>query len=156
MLYSTKWFDGVGILDALGANFLILPFGEKAVAQVRVPELDGLKPVMAKAGNRFVAITVVDQNGEYRKLELTFDREHRTYTAWEGLVDSADLNMALLPRGVCVTIVDDGEVNIFVPTRGTLNKVQDKDVTTDMILGNWDDTVVYIRQGEVWSLCMQP
>jgi len=155
MVNSTRWFDGVGIMDAMGATFVIAPFGDNAVGQVRVPELDGLKPVMAKAGHRYVVVTAVDQNGEYRKLELTLDRGYRTYTISEDVVDSADLNMATLPRGVCAAIVNDGEVSIFVPTSGTLNKVQDKDITTDMTLANWENTVVYIRKGEVWSLRMQ-
>ncbi len=155
MRYSTRWFDGVGIMDALGAAFVIVPFGDRAVAQVRVRELDGLKPVMAKAGNRFVAIMTIDKDGQYKKLELTFDRRCNSYTVWEGQADSPELNMAMLPRGVVAMITQDGELNIFVPTSGTLNKVQDKDITTDMILANWGDSAVYIRNGEVWSMRMQ-
>ena len=109
---------------------------------------------MAKAGNRFAVIIAVDKKGEYQKIELTLDREYRTYTAWKGLVDSADLNMSVLPKGVCATIVDDGEINIFVPTSGTVNKVKDKDINTGMLLSNWDNAVVYIRNGEVWSIRM--
>ena len=51
--------------------------------------------------------------------------------------------------------VQDGELNIFVPTSGTLNKVQDKDIRTDMILANWDNTVVYIHDGRIWTVMMQ-
>lgn len=154
MRHSTRWFDGLGIMDALGATFLILPFGDKAVAQIRVTELDDLKPVVARAGNRFVVIIAVDKNGEYQNIEITLDREYRTYTICERVTDSADLNTAILPRGVCATIVDDGEIDIFVPTSGTVNKAKDKDINTSMILANWDDMVVYIRDGEVWSMRM--
>lgn len=156
MVNSTRWFDGVGVMDAMGATFVIAPFGDNAVAQVRVPELDGLSPVLAKAGNRFVAVMTVDRNGEYRKIELTFSRDYRTYQLWQGGTDSGDLNVAILPRGVCAIITDDGELTIFVPTTGALNKVQDKDITTDMILANWDNTVVYIKDREIWSMRMQP
>ena len=155
MINSTRWFDGVGIQDAMGATYVIVPFGDKACAQVRVKELDGLKPVTAKAGNRFIAIIAVDANGDYRKIELTLNREYSGYKVWEGTADSPDLNIAILPKGVCAIIVNDGEINIFVPTSGTLNKVQDKYVSTDMTLANWEDRVVYIQDNNVWIVQME-
>ena len=152
MRHSTQWFDGMGIMDAMGAIFVIAPFGDKSVAQVRVRELDGLRPVAAYAGDRFVAIVVIEKNGQYKKLELTFDHDYTRYTAWEGPADGPELNMTMLPRGVAAIIVEDGELNIFVPTSGILNKIRDKDIATDMTLARWDNTVVYIRGGEAWSI----
>lgn len=152
MINSTRWFDGVGIQDTMGATYVIAPFGDNSCAQIRVPELDGLKFVMAKAGNRFVTVIGLDSNGVYQKIELTMDREYRSYKVWQGETDSPDLNIAILPRGVCVTIVNDAELDIFVPTSGTLNKVQDRYISADMMLANWDNRVVYIHNGSVWSV----
>lgn len=152
---STKMFDGVGIMDMMGSTILILPHGDQAVEQIRVPELDGLRPIAAKAGHRFVAILTVDPQGQYKKIELSFDDRYGGYRFWEGLADSSELNMAFLPRGVAAIIVEDGVLNIFVPSNGNLNKVQDRDITTDMTLGNWGNTVVYIRRGEVWSMSLR-
>ena len=154
MINSTRWFDGVGIQDAMGATFVIAPFSDASVAQVRVRELDGLTSVTAKAGNRFVSVIAVDASGQYVKVELTFDRDYRTYSVWRGGAQIPDLNMALLPKGVGATIVDDGELVIFVPTNGTVNKLSDKDIATDMVLGNWGDKVVVIWNGDVWSIRM--
>ena len=154
MVNSTRWFDGVGVQDTMGATYIVAPFGDYACVQIRVRELDELKPVAAKAGNRFITVIGLDKNGTYQKVELTLDRTYATYKTWQGEVDSADLNIATLPKGVCATIVDDGELDIFVPTSGTLNKVQDKNILTDMALASWDDKVVYIQNGAVWSLQM--
>lgn len=154
MINSTRWFDGVGIQDTMGAAYLIAPFGESACVQIRVKELDGLKPVTAKAGSRYIVIIGLDSSGNYQKVELTFDREYGSYKAWQSVTDSADLNIAILPKGVCAAIANDGELDIFVPTSGTLNKVQDKVISTDMALANWDDKVVYIQNGAVWSVKM--
>jgi hypothetical protein len=153
--YATQWFEGLGVMDALGAAFLILPFGERGVAQVRVPELDDSKPLTAKAGNNFVAVMAMAKDGSYKKLEFTFDQSYSSYKVWEGVADNSELNMAILPRGVAAIITEDGELNVYVPTTGTLNQVQDKDITTDMILGNWDNAVVYIQKGQVWSIRMR-
>jgi len=152
---STRWFDGVGVQDSMGAKFIIMPFGERACVQVRVRELDGLTPIAAKASDRFAVIVAVDKTGGYQKLELTFNREHTTYAIWQGGSDTPDLNMALLTKGVAAGIVTDGELCVYVPTSGALNKVADKDIATDMLLGNWENKVVYIRDGNVWSVAMR-
>jgi hypothetical protein len=64
--------------------------------------------------------------------------------------DSPDLNLAILPSGVCATIVKDGELAIFVPQNGKASNVPDKKITTDMQLSTWGDKVVYIQNGELW------
>lgn len=149
---STKWFGGVGVLDAMAAKFVVAPFGESAVAQVRVRELDGVQVVAAKAGNRFAAFITLNKKGEYRKVELTFDREYRTYKVWTDMADGPELNLAILPKGVCATILKDGELNIFVPTNGNVVKAEDSQIATDMLLSNWEDRVIYVQNGEVWAV----
>ncbi|MDD4931770.1 MAG: hypothetical protein PHG66_06540 [Candidatus Colwellbacteria bacterium] len=155
MLNSTAWFEGVGIQDTMGAMFLITPFNGDACAHTRVHELDGLRIITAKAGNRFVSIIAMDKNGLYKKIELTFSADYSSYKSWVGATDSPDLNLAILPKGVCATVVNDGELIIFVPTNGNIKKIQDKDADTQMQLGNWDNKVVYIRDGSIWSLTMR-
>lgn len=151
---STKWFDGVGVEDALGAMFLVLPFGEKACTMVRVRELDGLIPVAGVAGPRFVAVVTIDRNGKYERFEFTFDREYQSYTHMHTEVDTPELNMTVLPKGVVTSIDGDGELTILVPISGKMVKVTDKHIGTDMTLGHWDDRVLYIEQGAVWSVRM--
>lgn len=151
---STKWFDGLGVEDALGAMFLVLPFGEKACAMVRVPELDGRIPLAGVAGLRFAAVVTVDRNGKYERFEFTFDREYRSYAHRCAAVDTPELNMAVLPKGVAASIENDGELTILVPTSGKAAKVADKHIATDMILGHWDDRVCYLERGAVWSVRM--
>ncbi len=152
---STKWFDGLGIQEAFGANFLMLPFGEKACVSVRARELDGVIPVSGKAGNRFATVIAMDKTGAYKKFEFMFSADYSSYTMWQGGADSSELNISILPKGVCATIVDDGELVIFIPRSGTLNRVSDRQIATDMALANHNDSVVYIQNGAVWSLRMK-
>lgn len=152
MVNSTRWFDGVGVQDALGAMYVIVPFDDKSCAQIRVKELDSLRVVSARAGNRYLVFIAADRNGDYHKIELVLDRGYTGYQLSKKTVDSPDLNMALLPKGVGATIIDDGEMEIFVPTTGVVNKISDKYITTDIALANWEDRVLYIRKGEVWSV----
>ncbi|MFC1622686.1 hypothetical protein ACFL1Y_01680, partial [Patescibacteria group bacterium] len=123
MVNSTQWFDGVGIQDTLGAMYVVAPFNDNSCVQIRVKELDGLKPIVAKSGNRFIAVIALDKTGAYQKIELTMDRSYANYKMAQGTVDVPELNIAILPKGVCSMIVNDGELDIFVPTSGILNKV---------------------------------
>jgi hypothetical protein len=151
-LASTTWFDGVGIQDTMGSTYLIAPYDTEACAQIRVPELDGLRPIMARAGQRFVSVIALDKHGDYRKFEFSFDHTYQSYTLWQGQADSAELNQAILPRGVVVTIVRDGELVIFVPRNGDTKRVPDRDATTELQLARWDERVLAIRDGSVLSL----
>jgi hypothetical protein len=153
MVNSTRWFSGVGVLDAMGAMYLIAPQGDSAVIQLRVKELDGFRVVAGKAGNRFVSLITIDRQGDYRKFEFTFGKDHAAPpVVWSGPADSAELNLAILPKGVCATILKDGELDIFVPSSGAVRRIEDRQIATDMALANWNNTVVFVQNGEVWSV----
>jgi hypothetical protein len=154
LVNSTRWFSGVGVQNGLGAMFAILPFGEASVTQVRVRELDALRVVNAKAGHRFASFVAVNKSGGYVRLDLTFDRDYTSYTATQVDVDQPELNMAILPKGVVAAIEEDGVLLISVPTNKVANRIEDKQVSTDMVLSNWGDRVTYIQNGTVWSLRM--
>lgn len=155
MVNSTKWFHGVGVMDAMGAKYVVTPFGELAVAQERVRELDEIKVITAKSGNRFVSLVGLDKKGNYRIIEITFDRDYKSHKVWTADTDGPELNLAILPKGVCATIVKDGELDIFVPVNGQLTRIEDSEIGTDMFLSNWGDRVIYIQNGAVWSLRMK-
>lgn len=149
---ATHWFDGVGIQEALGATFIVAPFGDKSCLTVRVRELDGLTPVTAKAGNRFICIVAIDKAGDYHKLSFYFSNDYSSYNLTREKVDNAEINLCILPKGVCATVITDGELEIFVPSNGQVRKVQDKMITTTITLANLDDRVVYLGNGQVWSV----
>ncbi len=152
---AAQWFNGVGVEEALGAKFLIAPFGDSSSATVRVRELDGLTPVAAKAGEHFAAVVAVDKSGAYRRFNFAFDRDYRAYQVAKSDADGPDLNLTILPRGVCATITDDGEMIVFVPSSGAIKRVEDQAIKADMLLARWDDKVVYIHEGRVWSVRMK-
>ena len=148
---ATRWFDGVAIQDVLGASFLMMPT-KTGLIQVRAKELDGLTPIAGIATGRFAAIVASDRNGAYHRVEFTWEANHTIYKAWQGPNDGPDLNMTVLPKGVVATIVTDGELVIFVPVNGNINKIQDRGITTDLRLSRWGDKVTYILDGAVWRV----
>lgn len=152
---AVQWFDGVGVEKAFASTFILTPFRDKACATLRVPELDGLQILDAKAGPRFAAFLGEDSLGNTHKIELAFDADHTKYTVWKGKSDVHDLNMSCLPKGVNATIVKDGELVIFVPSNSSatqVRKISDKLVSTSMELGNFDDTVICVDKGAIYTL----
>ncbi len=152
---ATTWYQGVGISNVLGAMHVIAPFGDNSLAIVRTPELDGLQTVSAVSGNRFVETITINHEGEYQAYSFTFDVNWKKYSVNTRTLDSPEQNLTALPKGVVVSIPEDGQLIIAVPTQGIQKVVNDKDIGSDMQLGRIGEQVVYRKDGELWSLRMQ-
>lgn len=149
---ATRWFDGVGILDAMGATFIIAPFGGGSCATIRVPELDGKRVISAISGPRCAVLSVMQANGSYHQVELVFDRSYTGYQISQTEVDTPQLNRVILPKGVMVAIIEDGEIVITVPTTGDCRHVKDRHALTSLALGTWGNRAVAILDGALWQL----
>ncbi|MFA5986595.1 MAG: hypothetical protein WC819_04595 [Parcubacteria group bacterium] len=153
--YATQWFHGVGVENVMGNIHVIAPFGDRACATIRVKELDGLVPIAGYGGTRFITIITLDTQGMYHKHEFHFDAAYRAYTIWSDVVDSAELVITALPKGVCATIVEDGALDIFVPSNGAHTKVSDGLIKTGTHLVHIDNTVIYVDDRTVWRVRMK-
>lgn len=152
---STTWYDGFGILDVFGSKFVIAPFGDEYLSQVRVKEIDNVKIICGKSGNKFITMIGLDSNGDYNKIEMTFGNDYKSYKIWIGKTDSPELNIAILPKGVCATITEDGKLAIFVPSNDNVTKIEDKQINTILSLANIDNKVVYIDKNALWHISMK-
>lgn len=151
---TLRWYNGVGVQQALQkAMFLTLPFNGNSYLPIRVKELDNLKVANAVAAKQFVAVMVQTKTGEYQRLEITFDKTYSSYTVQTHKVDTAELNMVGVPSGAVALLEEDGEIALFKPTStNPTTKVKDKNLTTDLQLFLSHTGVVYLKDGEVWSL----
>ncbi len=151
---ATTWYQGVGVSNVLGATHLIIPFGDQAVAMVRVLELDTLTVVNATAGHRFAEIITLSKQGDYEAFRLSFDKAYLSYTITKRAVDGAEQNLTILPKGVVATIETDGQLEIAVPQNNVSRVVSDKDLSTAFRVNRIGDQVVYLHEGALWSLSM--
>lgn len=154
MPHAIRWFDGVGVQDTLGSAWLVVPFGDKSCAQVRVPELDRIVPLGGVAGKHYAVLVGRDAAGGLQRCEFSFDADFRAYRFVQDTVDTPEVNVAVLPKGVCAGIAQDGELAIFVPSTGDTRRVADRNVTTMMVLAAWNDWVVYVKDGALWRVRM--
>lgn len=154
---STRWFDGLGVQDAMGAVYVVIPFAETACQYVRIPELDGKRVVQAIAGNRSAVLVVLEsKTGQYKKYSLVFDKDYTSHQVVIEDLTSPDLNVTLLPKGVTAEVPGDGSLLITVPTSGVRNDVSDAKIDTTFELSHWDNRVVGIQGSKVWAISLKP
>jgi hypothetical protein len=153
LVNSTKWVDGGGIVDGLGAKYLVLPFGQSNCATVRAKELDGLTQVVGYGGDRFFSCVSIDANGDYIKSEFCFSEDYKAYKYWQGATDTTTLNIATLQKGVVATIIDDGRLNLFgVGNPSNIMKFDDSSILSGMRLFNVGEEIYYLLNGSIYSL----
>lgn len=152
---STTLFEGVGVQDAMGAIFVVIPTGDIGLTHMRVRELDGSRVINGIGGHRFASLIAVLKNGDYQKFDIVFSKDYSSYRVAVSQVDEPGLNLAILPKGVNATIQEDGELMISVPSTGNATSVLDKGIKTTMKLGSFGDQVVYLDRGVLWSVRMK-
>ena len=110
--------DGLALHDALGARFLVAPFGTGAVAMVRARELDGLKPVAAIRRGHVAVASFIGRDGAYRRATMLFDAAYGTCRIALADADDGALDEAITPTGVVVRFDHDGRLDLEVPASG--------------------------------------
>ena len=88
--------------------------------------------------------------GSSATLVMTLGDMKQVYV--DGKVDESDIGKVYLgqPGKIKVESFKDKSFS------GKVTKIQDRQIGTDMLLANWEDTVVYIQDGAVWSVRMAP
>lgn len=151
---STRFLDGVGVLDALGKPFLVVPEGAAITIQ-RAPALADYRVVAGfSRGPQMVLLHAYSRNdGKLYRLRLSegkglFNLDDATVT------DDVDMNVALTARGMLVSIYDEGEVTVSSVQNGNTKVVQDSSVTKDMMLFALPDGVYYHKGADVFRLSL--
>lgn len=154
MPHALKWFDGIGVQDALGAQFIVMPFGGDKCAIIRAHELDGFTPVDGMCGARTAAITLIARDGTYKRAICVFDADHKSVSITLEDVDASQTCATILSRGVLFEIPEDGKCAIRVPMNGQVREVSDHHIETDVTLGESNGSLVAIKDGALfrWSL----
>ena len=125
---STFFGDGAALWDALGAKHLVVPFGASAVAVVRAPALDGLRPIALLRRGRVGAATFLDASGSYKRAVLFFDEAYASCSISLEDADDGSLSDVATDSGVLARIAQDGKLDLFVPASGA-RRLVDADVS---------------------------
>lgn len=151
----TTWLSGFGLQNTLGTTYVIFPQGESACSYVHVKELDGFTVLSGVRGSRNFSVTGLTRSGQSKRYDFYFDATYQNYSVVISDVDTFDLVEVSLPKGLCLSIVDDGKLNVASLSNGSVLVIDDNDIRTDAKLYHKGDTVLYVRKESLWSISMK-
>lgn len=109
---ATVFGDGVAILDALGAKYIVAPQQGKSVAVVRVKELDGLKPVMLIGRDKTMVLSLIDRAGAYHRAVIVLPDTLSSYRIDITPADDGALTDIILDNGLILWLTATGELGL--------------------------------------------
>ena len=115
---ATVFGDSIALLDALGAKFLVAPFGESSVAVLRVRGLDGLRPVAMIRRGRTAVLSLIDAGGSYHRAVVCFGAGFADCLITLEDTDDGSLGDAVTDSGIVVRFAADGRLELFSPASG--------------------------------------
>jgi hypothetical protein len=159
---SSILLDGLVYQNVLGKAFLTIPVPEESLSlsscyEFRFPELDGYKIISGKHESK-ICMIVGFKNGKYYKFTIKFSDNYSTYQIIETKeVDLGNnLNFTVLSNGICVSIDEDEEVNVFFnSSKSNVTKIKDPDIDSSMTLCKDGTKVMFYRGRSLYSLTMK-
>lgn len=133
--HATKLFDGVALVDMLGACYasLLEPHGAR---QVRLGELDGAPIVDAKYERSVLMVVVRKPDANYARHVFRFANERYDLRTVDDITDHTGLNFAVLDTGVCVALDEESRLELFSTKLGAhkLKQLEDDALSPDLRL----------------------
>lgn len=154
---STMFFKGIGVMNALKAMYMILPVGESGCSILRIQELDGHVPIDAVFDGNLISVIAMpihNKGVDAVKFEITLSDDYSSYSVWSGKTDlSSELNI-VVKNNVGITIVNDNELSVFSTKGGAIQRISDKNISTDMKLSMFKGHVHFAHGNSLWKLSM--
>jgi hypothetical protein len=151
---ATRFFNGVAIYDALGTPFVIIP-EDGAVHTINADVLRGVSVVDAFARNSScVVVTGIDKrSGVMTRYLLSFDGS-RMLIADSAPIDTPDINMTVLPKGIAIAAFEDDCLEVFSTKVYATRKITGSGLANDVRLFTLGDMVCYMDGARLFHLSL--
>lgn len=149
---STRFFDGVGLMDCVGMPFLVIPEADtltiqKAKCLKEYKIVDGF----SRHGRCSWLTGISRADGKLYKLELRSTGQEFTLHA-ATLVEDAELNIAVTAKGIAASIDEDG-VLLVQNTHGAGGKlINDVSISREMQLFALPEGIFYRENTRIFKL----
>ena len=154
---ATKFFDGIIIQNLIGlAHITIFPQDSTSYT-LAIKELTG-KIIDVKYDGGVAMIVSVDNHGKYNRHVLRLSKDFTSYDfKTEKDITYTGLNFVTLDKGICCTINEKGEMELFAAKKDDplLKIVDDPILSVDMKLYKDGNTVLFARGKELYSIKMK-
>ena len=149
---STRFYDGFGIMDALGMPFVIIPH-DNTVQILRAAELVGYQVTggFARSPNSVLISAVVRHSGKVVQLMLR-QSGNMLQIAHERESELTEISVAMNNRGVIAMIEEDGELVVSQHSWAASKVVSDTSLSRMMSLFSMHDSIYYWLDAQVFRL----
>jgi len=159
MPMSSQFLDGVIYQNVLGKPYLVIPKPEpiknSSCLVIPIPELEGYRILNGKYENDVCMIIATKGNG-YDKIILRFnDDQYDCRILSDVNIDS--INFTVLDNGICVSINEDEEIEIFSNNlkSSKVNVIRDPDINSSMTLCKDGVKVMFFKGNQLYSMTMR-
>jgi len=155
--HATTLYPGVAIQKLLGATYTSLFIASGMSRQIQIKELDGYRILDAKFDNG-VLMVIGEKKGKYDRLVFRIDQDGTYDVRVIADIATTGLNFVALDSGVCVSINEEGHLELFSNKKGSssIKVIKDNAISGDMLIGECRDCVVVAYKHKVYKLSMNP
>lgn len=157
MQHATRLFDGVALQDVLGCCWVTLCPQPGHAYSTRLPELEGGRVIDARFDGG-VLMALLFRDGRYQRLVFRFGPDFLTYDlrVADDVVPS-DLNFVTLESGVCVHLLETGDLEVFRREKGASGMKQVQSAGIDGVRLFRDGArVLGVRGSGLYELSLNP
>lgn len=151
-MLSTKFFDGVAIMDCLGTPFLIV-HGDTGVTIQKAKSLTNYKIAngFSRSIHRVWMHGVDRRDGKLYRIELksTGNEFEKIDTR---LIDDNEINIAVSTKGIAVRIEEDCSIEVQNTIGSGIRVVADTSISKEMQLFSMPDGIFYWAGSEIYKL----
>lgn len=151
---ATRFYNGVGVMDGLGAKFIVVPEGLATHINL-CPELAQYAVIdaYARSSNFVMLLALQVKTGEVHRLILYLEKaEYRIVSST--ITDATSLNFAINEGGIGVGIFDDEHISVF-NTKGAGTKiVQDSTSLTNLNLVAIGTNMLYYSGSDLYRVTL--
>lgn len=158
---SSKLFSNIVYQSVLGKAHFCIPLpnvnGSSSFIILPIKELDDHKVIEAKYENK-VCMVITNKNNEYHRFVFIFNDSLNSYSCREiNSIDYQPLNFTVLDNGVCVSITEENNVEIFLNRvdKRDIKSIQDPDIDNTMRLCKNGTTLCFFKDKSLYKMKMK-
>lgn len=155
---SSQMFKGIIYQNVLGKSYVVIP-KPKSVKNsscqiIAIPELNGFRILDGKYENK-VFMVIAEKGSLFMKAMFRFD-DNGKYD-YRKVPDSTIINFTVLDNGTCISINDDGEIEVFTNKAYSMNvtKINDPDIKQVMNLCHDGVSVTFFTDKKLYKITMK-
>jgi len=155
---NAVFYDGCVIQNLFDAYYVSIFPVTKQCRQFALRELDGYRLVDAKYEGRVLMVVGVDSQGKYDRFVYRFAKDFSGYDVRKITdITFVGLNFTVLDSGVCVSLTEEENVEIFKAEKdgGGPKQYKDPAIKGDMELSHQGTQAIFTRGKEVYTISVR-